>query len=331
MASHTRPYPGGKLNNRPPMLSLLRFLILPILLSATVLPVSAQEWALPKVSVAILRSEPRHGAEQVSQVVMGTPLKVIRRQGDWWKIETPEGYTGYVRDNTLQGFGDAAMAEWRKAPRAVVLTDRTVYAMQVPSATPGAMRMTDLVNGSIIEIVPEEGTGEMTAIRLPDGRKGYVENRLLMPVEEWAGQDWNPADMPDYASRMMGVPYVWGGTSLKGMDCSGLTQICAYRQGILLPRDASQQVKAGIPVDKGDPSGFEAGDLLFFGNVNTGRITHVAISMGGPAYIHSSGRVRVSSLDESAPDYENPGLIAVRRIDSQNAISLSLRDHPWYF
>ena len=307
-----------------PLALLLTFL------SAT-LGCFAQQWALPKVSVAIIRDQPRHGAEQVSQVVMGTPLKITEKGKEWWKVETPEGYTGSIRNNTLQGLDEAKMADWRKSPRAVVTTDATVYAIESPSTAPDVTRVTDLVNGSILEIVPDDERDGHSAVRLPDGRKGYVATSLLTPIDRWASQEWNPADMPAYAARMMGAPYVWGGTSSKGMDCSGLTQICAYRQGVMLPRDAYQQVKVGIPVDKSRPTEFLAGDLLFFGNVKTGRITHVAISCGGPTYIHSSARVRVSSLDKSSPLYEDPGLIAVRRIDSATAAKLSLSRHPWYF
>ncbi len=71
-----------------------------LLLFAAALTAAGADWALPKVSVAILRGAPGHSSEQVSQVVMGTPLEVTEKRGDWWKVETPEGYTGFVRSNT---------------------------------------------------------------------------------------------------------------------------------------------------------------------------------------------------------------------------------------
>jgi cell wall-associated NlpC family hydrolase len=99
----------------------------------------------------------------------------------------------------------------------------------------------------------------------------------------------------------------------------------------MLPRDASQQLKIVTAINKRDYTNFQPGDLLFLGNVRTGKVTHVAISMGGSRYIHSSAQVRVSSLDPAAADYEDSGLIAVRRIDPTTAEQLALRNHPWYF
>lgn len=309
-----------------------RYILLIICFLTTTLGVVAQQWALPRVSVASLRSQPSHSAELVSQVVTGVPLKISSIQGDWWKVVTPEGYEGYIRKNTLTGLTDSEMARWRKLPRVVIFSDRTIYAYEAPSEQ--SERVTDLVNGAILELLgdlhssPED---EMIQVKMPDGRTGYIPRHNLVAIEDWAAQQWQADYFPKYAANFMGAPYVWGGTSLNGMDCSGLTQLCAYRQGIMLPRDASQQVKVGSPVDRTDIAGFLPGDLLFFGNVKTGKVTHVAISMGNGDYIHSSGRVRISTLRKGDPNYENPGLIAVRRLDPKTLEKLSLKNHPWYF
>lgn len=324
------------------MNKFLRICLLATLSVALAIPAVAQSWALPKISVTSLRAQGRHSAEQVSQVVEGTPLKVLSAEGDWWKIRTPEGYEGYVRSNTLTGLSDAEMMEWRLSPRVVVSSDRTVYLLASPThdtpVTSGndnvnaPVRVSDLVSGSILTELPDDNPDDgFLRLALPDGREGYLPEELTIPIEEWASQTFRPEAMPVYAKRFMGAPYVWGGTSLKGMDCSGLVQICAYNQGIMLPRDASQQVAVGQKIDKTDFTKFKAGDLLFFGNTRTGKINHVAISMGGPTYIHCSARVRISSLDPDSPIYENPGLIALRRIDPATAKSLSLGVHPYYF
>ncbi len=307
--------------------------VLGLLVIGGVIQISAQvghdEWALAKVSVACVREKPSHAAELGTQVVMGTPVKLHGKNGAWWKIETPEGYQGYVIDNSLRLMSRDAMAEWRAAKRVVVTSGDQTYIYS-DCGQSVSERISDVVNGSILvgsasdEIDSALGC---VAVLLPDGRRGCIASNDIEDLESLASNTCNMDSVVAFAQRHMGVPYLWGGTSSKSMDCSGLSKIAYFSQGIILPRNASQQAKIGQSVSVGE---MQPGDLLFFGNRSSGKINHVGIYIGDGRFIHSSGRVRVSSLDASCPDYEPIDLIVARRFGRVELDKLSLRTHPWY-
>lgn len=95
---------------------------------------------------------------------------------------------------------------------------------------------------------------------------------------------------------MTGVPYLWGGTSVKGVDCSGMVKTAYFAGGIVIARDASQQALTGERLARRRPRCLK-GDLIFFGNPASGRVTHVAMYLGEGRFIHSAGRVKINSLD----------------------------------
>jgi cell wall-associated NlpC family hydrolase len=167
--------------------------------------------------------------------------------------------------------------------------------------------------------------GRWRAVETPDGRKGYIENRLVADYAKWKASRRLSADNVERdAKRYVGVPYLWGGTSPKGMDCSGFTKTVFRLNGLELNRDANQQATMGADVSLGDDfTHLAKGDLLFFGQKATAdrpeRITHVGIWLPGKQVISSRGGygVRIDSFDKTAPNFSdelNNSLVRARRI-----------------
>ena len=154
---------------------------------------------------------------------------------------------------------------------------------------------------------------------MPDGRKGYLKNVSLEYINNKSANNFDSDNIISEAKRMMGIPYLWGGNSTKGNDCSGFTQTVFKANDIQIPRDARQQALVGVPILPSDNwSNILPGDLLFFGKKN--RVTHVGISLGQKDFIHQGGKVDINSLDESSPNFSSGRLksfLFVRRIVSQ--------------
>jgi cell wall-associated NlpC family hydrolase len=137
-------------------------------------------------------------------------------------------------------------------------------------------------------------------IELPDGRTGFVKSKNVRPY-----QDANNIVFPnrdkiiDRAKTMIGIPYMWGGHSTKALDCSGFTGTVFRSEGYQLPRDAGMQVHLGEEIlPDSNYTNVLPADLIFFGP-RYNRITHVGICLGGSYFIHASGDVHISSLDEN--------------------------------
>jgi len=300
--------------------------------SIKILPEAAlgnKTWALATLSVSSMRVRPDHPAEMATQALMGTPLKILAYDGGWYRVQTPDLYIGWMEGIALQRFSQAEMDQWKKS-------NRYFYNQIVGSAfdSPGrkSMVVTDLVFGDLF--VAEGETKGFLKIRIPDGRIGFVKKSECMSWKEWTSRKPDVQAIISFARQLLGVPYLWGGTSSKSVDCSGFTKTSYFSQGIILARDASQQALNGEHPDFNDLRALQPGDLLFFGR-NAQRVTHVAFYMGNGRYIHASGLVRINSLDPNDPLYNEPlkkKLVASGRIlNSLNTNGITLiKDHPWY-
>lgn len=275
--------------------------------------------AVVSQSVANLRTKPDHAAEMGTQVLLGTPLRVLKRDDGWYYVQTPEEYLGWTSDNIVL-MTAAEYDAWVARPRLLV----TVETGWVRAARePGPQPVSDIVAGCIVALAGDERTHYRVAY--PDGRTGYLRKDEAKPFDRWLAEAKDtPETIVATAKRFFGVPYFWGGTSAKGLDCSGFTKTVYYLNGVVLPRDASQQVHVGDTVETGvDWATVRPGDLLFFGTRATAerkeRVTHVGISLGGRRFIHASGGkgVSVNSLDPADGDYSkhrDTGFLRVKRI-----------------
>lgn len=312
---------------------MIKKLIILIFASLAIYPAMAQnDWALPRISVANMRTTPGHSSELSSQALMGMPVKVLDKQGEWWKVETPDGYTGWITGSSLSAKSDEQMNQWRDAKRYVVTSTYQTRCYASPSATGVRDVVSDLVNGDIVETTGRHNNNRIEIV-LPDGRKAWCDSDNLTDINDWANQKFDASKILDMAYSMEGQTYLWGGTSTKSLDCSGLAKVSYLSNGIILRRDASQQAKTGQRIEASQWPQCQAGDLLFFGNADTGKVTHVAIYDFDGNYVHSSGRVKRNSVDPNSQSYlTTPFLHAVRihGMEGTDGI-IKASEHPWYF
>jgi cell wall-associated NlpC family hydrolase len=149
-----------------------------------------------------------------------------------------------------------------------------------------------------------------TMVELANQQKGFVLDSLVQNLDEWnKSRLLSGENLEKTAQALLGIPYLWGGASVKGMDCSGFIKIVYRLNGMELHRDADQQAEQGTFIDPGNKfESLQKGDLLFFCQQARGKkskhITHVGLYVGNRLFIHSSGRVRLSSLDPSSGYFE---------------------------
>lgn len=150
-----------------------------------------------------------------------------------------------------------------------------------------------------------------------------------------------PENLVSSAESFMGIPYLWGGTSAKGFDCSGFVKTVYFLNGLILDRDASQQFQNGLRISarrESFPDSLMAGDLMFFGSSRRGRprASHVGMYIGNGEFIHCAGMVKVNSLDSTKLNYSRPrrdSYLGARRMIGTPAGkgAMPLLQHDWYF
>jgi hypothetical protein len=276
-------------------------------------------FGIVNLSVANIRSKPDHPEELSTQALLGTVVKLYKKTNDgFYFAQTPDGYLGWIDDDGIFITTEDEVLKWKKSTKLIFTS---LYGTAFSKEDNKSEPITDLVVGDIFQFITE--SDQHYLISLPDGRKGYILKHEAEFFSNWVSNiKVSENNLVSTAKLFMGIPYLWGGTSAKGLDCSGFTKTVFFMNGIILPRDASQQVNVGELVNtEKDFSNLLPGDLLFFGRKAVGdkkeKVTHVAIYIGNGEYIHSAGRVRINSLkkeEENFSEYRFNSFIRAKRI-----------------
>lgn len=279
-------------------------------------------WAVVTFSSSFMRLNPDYESPLENQMLMGALVETFETERYWVKVRA-EDYTGWVTNMGLHEMTDEEKDAYVKAPKWICTAEYS-RIREKPSAK--SAPLCDFTMGNLVR---QTGVteGDWTQVLLPDGRKGWVPSSHLADFADWAASRRHCAcSITRLASSFVGTPYMWGGNSIKHFDCSGLVKFCYFMHGIILPRNAREQIYCGTPVADGE---WKKGDLLFFGTAKPLKVTHVAMYLGDGRIVHSSLKVRIDTLEE----YGRKPIGAVRvigNVDKGLGI-VSIGKDPYYF
>lgn len=233
-------------------------------------------------------------SEVTSQVLYGTGVLSLEKQGDWVKIRTADGYTGWVSTGDVRSQGSARYGA-------------DGASVHVTAISANAYREADVTEHAPVLRLPWESILELAADSPKDDPR-WLKVRLVDDKTAWVqrgdvGQTQTPLSIDEtlrLARRFLGTTYTWGGTSSFGFDCSGFTQMLVRQRGIEMPRDADLQAgwTGVMSIERKD---LQPGDLLFFGS-SPSKITHTGMYLGQGEFIHDTTHdhpgVQISKLDD---------------------------------
>lgn len=239
-----------------------------------------------------LRTRPAHPAELGSQLLLGEVVRVLAadRAQQWFRVRNEaDGYEGWVRGWGLARCSRARATRWLNAANTLV-----VAPIALARTEPGhGAALSPLFFGG--RLIAGRRRGSHRPIALPDGRRGWVEASSLRPAAS------APPEPMARIRSLLGTPYLWGGRTPAGYDCSAFVQQVLLEQGVALPRDAHDQWLACRALAAGESAAL--GDLAFFSARPKGRMGHVGLALGGGWFAHARGVVRVDSLESGNPMY----------------------------
>jgi cell wall-associated NlpC family hydrolase len=246
--------------------------------------------------VANLYSKPRTDVDLVTQAIVGTTVCFEKSEEGWYEVGTPDGYGGWIESRHVRAYaeGVAPYASTRRVAEVTSLLAFLFHGQSVSARAP-AMQVT---LSARLEVA---GEGEdWVQVALPDGSERWVKRGDVAVLEAGIARPRGSIEeVVQTAKRFLGLPYLWGGSTPLGIDCSGIVQLAYGLHGVRLLRDSRLQYTQPdlAPVDRDK---LQDGDLVFFG---AERITHVGLYLGQGEFIHATPRVRpvvqISRLEEA--------------------------------
>jgi len=251
-------------------------------------------YAVINVPAAPIRRRPMHRKEMVSQLLFGESIKVLKERGDLWvKVRSlHDGYEGWMTNTMME-----------EVDEAIATNPTTFVTKDLLSSITIAGKKMNIPSGSSLPFF-NEGKGKI-------GEKEYSFTGRFYKRDD---QVLSGELIKKLTASWLDVPYMWGGRTPLGIDCSGFVQVIFKQMGIDLPRDAWQQAQEGKAVKKF--SNIQTGDLVFFDNKED--IVHVGIMLNAAEVIHAAGKVRIDTMDKkgivnAAAVTPNRRLRAIRR------------------
>ncbi len=227
------------------------------------------------LSIVPCRKEPSSTSEMVTQLLFGETYTVVEDLVDWLSVVTT--YDNYPC--------------WISAKQHTPLSGKNMKALT-----------TDLLSSELIQVIHNTGSRSVFPITIGATLPGFKDNRLSTGEIDFSfegqitdsKQKKSTKELIGTAYLFLNAPYLWGGRSPFGIDCSGFVQLVYKLNGYKLPRDASRQVELGSPLSFVEEA--EAGDLAFFDN-EAGNIVHVGLILDNQQIIHAGGSVRIDRFD----------------------------------
>lgn len=299
---------------------------------------NGKRWAVVNTSLCYLRAQPDYESALESQCLMGTVVEITGSESYWRKVNVPDYRNVWTNELVLAEMTAEQLRQYEDAPKWLcTVAHSALYSRpDASSARVSDFILGDVVRKSEIPSVQDGGTTWL-AVLTASGQTAWVNASDVSDFGTWTRHvTASGQSLVRTAMLMLGTPYLWGGNTVNGFDCSGLVKMVYMLNGIVLPRNAREQIGCGVEVPY-DLALMQPGDLIFYGSKTADgsirSVSHVSMYIGGGKIIHSSQLVRINSIVPGTENHYGREAIAVRRmlgsVDKGLGVS-SVGEKPWF-